>query len=272
MEPKELKVAAIVSEMDLTIIKNLQQQISVIERMIALLRGKSTKYDWSTPIAARHSVRLICDEERMTWQEKNLICAVIQGESGFDNNATCKNTNGTTDWGICQINDNRRYWIGPGLYFKSVQEVLQNPDKAVRFMIKLYRQGLLHYWIAYKNGSYKRYMPVGMTDPKPMKKQKIVRGWAQSSINPQEVGKTVTGIIGLIAGVSVFILAHFGFTITTDQWMQNATLIGQAVASVMIAWNSIQAIIGFARKILIKEVSVPSNESTQVIDAPVPTE
>lgn len=116
-------------------------------------------YDWSTPKAACHSVRVICDEEGLQWHEKELIAKVINAESGFKNWAKLENKKDgkvwSTDWGVCQIND--WYHIGPGKTFPSVTYVLDNPDKVVRWMIKQYKAGNLEWWVAYKSGSYKRF-------------------------------------------------------------------------------------------------------------------
>lgn len=137
------------------------------------------KYDWSTPEKARHSVRVICDEEGLTLAQKNLISRVIRAESGFNNDAKFLNKDKSgrllsTDWGICQIND---YWhigamlgamlgmefgrsaIGAGKTFPSVQYVLDNPDKVVRWMISQYRKGNLRWWVAYSSGKYMNHQP-----------------------------------------------------------------------------------------------------------------
>ena len=119
------------------------------------------KYLWDNFANSRHSVRVICDEEKLTLQEKNLICAVIQAESNFNNKATCKNKNKdgivtSTDWGVIQLND--KWHIGTGKSFASVEYVLSNPDIMVRWMIKMFRAGRLNLWVAFKNGSYKRYL------------------------------------------------------------------------------------------------------------------
>ena len=116
---------------------------------------------WDTPENAKHSVRVICDNMGLSLADKNLICAVIMGESEFYNTAKNENKNSqgivtSTDWGICQIND--RFHIGKGKDFPSVQYVLDNPDKAVEFMIKMFKAGKLSMWCAYSNGSYKKYM------------------------------------------------------------------------------------------------------------------
>lgn len=129
-------------------------------------------YQWDIPSHARHSVRVICDEEGLTYETtvidgkkykvKDVICAVIMGESEFYNDAKNynRNTKGeitSTDWGICQIND--RYHIGKGKDFPSVEYLLDHPEKAVRFMIDMWRAGNIHLWIAWLNGSYKQYLP-----------------------------------------------------------------------------------------------------------------
>jgi hypothetical protein len=129
--------------------------------ILAQLKSMETEYLWDTPSNARHSVRVICDEEGLTVSEKNLICAVVMAESGFKNQAKCLNKNKegvvtSTDWGVAQIND--FYHIGKGLTFPSIQYVLEHPDKVIRWMIKMYRLGHLDWWIAYKNGSYKKYL------------------------------------------------------------------------------------------------------------------
>jgi hypothetical protein len=107
--------------------------------------------DFSTPPRAFKSTRILCDEFGLSYDEKNLICAVIFHESGFNNKATNKNPN-STDWGICQIND--KWHIGPLKTFPSIQYVLDNPEKIVRWMIKQYKAGNLEWWIAYKSGAY----------------------------------------------------------------------------------------------------------------------
>jgi hypothetical protein len=117
-------------------------------------------YKWDTTANSRHSVRVICDEMGLTLAEKNLICACIQQESNFNNKAIGRNMKDgkvlSTDWGIVQIND---YWhVGPGKKWSSVQQILDNPDKAVKWMIQMYKQGLLKLWVSYTSGAYKKYL------------------------------------------------------------------------------------------------------------------
>lgn len=111
---------------------------------------------WSNPVDVRHSIRVICDEQGLSVSDKNLICAVIQAESGFDVHAIHKNNNGSTDYGLVQMND--KYWIGNGKYFKDINEVYADPKKSVLFIIDSFKQGRLDRWYAYTNGSYKKYL------------------------------------------------------------------------------------------------------------------
>lgn len=128
-------------------------------------------YDWSTVEKARHSVRLICDEEGLTTIQKNQLCATVGAESGWQSYylagpkkgqpVTLDNyKNGhvwSTDYGISQINS--YYWIGPGKQFPSAQYVLDNPEACIRWMCKCWKQGKGTMWVAFKTKSplYKQY-------------------------------------------------------------------------------------------------------------------
>jgi len=113
-------------------------------------------YDFSTPQKAWHSVRVICDEMGLTYDEKNLICACIYQESRFKNTAVGRNE-GSTDYGIVQVND---YWhIGKGKTFPSVEYVVGNPEKMVRWMITCYKRGQLNLWSSYKKGHHLQWLP-----------------------------------------------------------------------------------------------------------------
>lgn len=137
-------------------------------------------YRWDTPQNARHSVRVLCDEVGLTLHDKNVITACVQQESGFMNRRPdgtpmkninyYKNKNGvyyldtdgnkivaSTDWGICQINDH--YHVGKGKRWSSVASIVDNPDKAIKWMITMYKQGHLNQWVSYSSGAYLKYMP-----------------------------------------------------------------------------------------------------------------
>mgnify|MGYP003394363695 FL=1 len=128
----------------------------VIEPVRAVL-NPSAPYDFSTPHAANHSTRVICDEEGLTVMQKNLICQVIHCESGFNNEITHPNKNAhglitSTDFYLCQIND--YYHIGKDKDFPSVDYVHDNPDKVVRWMIKMFKAGKLNLWVCYSQKLY----------------------------------------------------------------------------------------------------------------------
>ncbi len=118
------------------------------------------KYWWDTPLEARHSVRVICDEEGLDLEQKNTMCATIGGESGWKTDVVHPNyviKNGikklsSTDYGICQWND---YYHGKEI---TPDEALHNPEKAVRLMCQYWKRGQRNLWIAYKNMSYKLYL------------------------------------------------------------------------------------------------------------------
>lgn len=115
------------------------------------------KYLWDTPEHAKHSVRVICDEEGFTLEQKNTMTATIMVESGFKINAVNYNRRAdgsvaSTDYGICQWND---YYHGKEI---SPTEALHNPEKAVRLMCRYWKRGQRNLWIAYKSGAYKKYL------------------------------------------------------------------------------------------------------------------
>jgi len=116
---------------------------------------------WTTPSLAYHAVRVTCDNLGLTLEQKNLICACIYQESRFNNNAVNKNVNTqgvvtSRDWGLAQVND--YFHCGVGKDFPSASYVVANPDKAVEWMIKLYKEGLLKLWVSYSSGAYKQWL------------------------------------------------------------------------------------------------------------------
>ena len=114
------------------------------------------KYLWDNPTNVRHSIRLICDEELLPYPEKNVLCAVIQAESGFNTKAINVNGDGSEDYGLCQYNS-KWYIERMGLITKD--QALNDPEFCVRLLIKRYRQGFLRDWSAYKSGAYKKFLP-----------------------------------------------------------------------------------------------------------------
>ena len=119
---------------------------------------------WDTTRHNYHNVRVLCDESGLSLTEKNLICACIFQESGFDNNAICQNKNAegvvtSTDVGICQINS--YFHCGVGKDFPSTAFVVANPQDAVQWMIEMYMNGLLKMWVSYSSGAYLQWLQVG---------------------------------------------------------------------------------------------------------------
>lgn len=126
-------------------------------------------YKWDTPSDAYLSTRLICDEMGLTLQQKNIVCACIYQESNFynylPNGQPVKNENKrngvvwSTDWGLVQVNDTKGWHIGPKLRFKSVQDVLDNPEKAVRWMVSVMKEtGGLQPWSSYTSRAYTQWL------------------------------------------------------------------------------------------------------------------
>jgi hypothetical protein len=141
--------------------KQLQELINKLRWMLSVLKLMEKQMLWDTPEHSRYNVRKICDEEGLSASEKNLICACIYQESEFLNTAVCHNKNKkgeitSSDWGIVQCND---HWhIGEGKAFPSVEYVVNNPEKMVRWMIQMYKLGLLRLWVSYSSGAYKKHL------------------------------------------------------------------------------------------------------------------
>lgn len=123
------------------------------------------KYDWSTPEKVSKTVRIMCDEAGLTVTEKDTIWACVKQESQFIPRAIGKiNYNGTKDYGLCQFNDGKNkqgipYWIGPGADFKDIEEVLSNPEKNMRVMLREFKRGNLKWWASFSTGAYKKHLP-----------------------------------------------------------------------------------------------------------------
>ena len=113
---------------------------------------------------ARQMLGLITQRERLQWEivarqlardykiDEESFVAVIRCESGFNPRAVNKNSNDTTDYGICQFND---YWYGSVI---SPQDALNNPEKALRTMAAMWANGRQSDWTCYKSGAYKQYL------------------------------------------------------------------------------------------------------------------
>jgi len=123
------------------------------------------KYEWSTPGRTCNSCRVIMDEYNLNWEQKAILCACIYQESQFFIRAIGRlNENGTQDFGLCQYNNGKNkqgkaYWIGKGATFKDVDEVLNDPEKNIRVMIKEFqRYGSPKWWSSYTTGAYRKHL------------------------------------------------------------------------------------------------------------------
>ena len=145
----------------LNILKALTVALMGLLAQLKTKTGSIPPYDWSTTEKSRYNVRRICDDMGLTFEEKVTICACIYQESGFNNNAKCRNRDKdgnllSTDWGLCQIND---FWhCGAGKTFQSAEYVVAHPEECVRWMIKMYKAGQLKLWVSYSAGHYKKWL------------------------------------------------------------------------------------------------------------------
>lgn len=113
---------------------------------------------WDTPENVRHSIRVICDQEGLTVEQKNILTATLQCESGFNPKTVHPNIDPksgkvfSTDYGVCQWND---YYHGKEI---SPEEAVSNPEKAVRLMCSYVKKGQIKQWVCYSAGLYKKYL------------------------------------------------------------------------------------------------------------------
>ncbi len=200
------------------LIKQLEALIAQIKIYLETQKPPSpmppNAYLWDTPENSRHSVRVICDEMGLTLHEKNIITACIQVESGFKNSAIGRNMkNGvllSTDWGLVQIND--YYNIGVGKYWSSVKQVLDNPDKAVRWMITMFKQGKLNLWVSYSSGAYLKYMPtLGSEDIEITSSDSFMNNSSKPfTLNSSDVFRSfaLAVVVAVLGGLQQMLQAH----------------------------------------------------------------
>lgn len=128
---------------------------------------------WDTKDHIRRNVRVMCDEAGLSWSDKNILCACIRQESNWnpkavgENRCSANETVWSRDWGLVQINDHKGWWIGPGLYFASTDEVLNKPEKSVKFMIAQFKAGNKKFWASYTTKAYLKWLPQESLPSKP---------------------------------------------------------------------------------------------------------
>lgn len=187
------------------------------------------KYLWDTRENAKHSVRVICDEEGLKVWEKNLIDAVICAESGYDTKIIRKNVHGNSisyDYGICQLNS---YWYIEKGKLVTKWQALNDPEFCVRLIIKRYRKGFLKDWVAYTSGSYKKFLPQSLGGERSQEeiKQKITMDWLTSSEGYGIAIRVRAILVGLI-GFIILILRSMNVEIAETelmQWIEAITLL-----------------------------------------------
>jgi len=137
------------------LIKEIEEEIKRKIRILDILRrilGIQTQLE---KLQTELMVRNVCKDEGLSDKEADLIVAVIKCESGMNPRAINKNPDGTYDYGLCQFNS---YWYIEKMKLITKEEALYNPEKAVRLMIKRYREGFLNDWVCYKTKKYLAYL------------------------------------------------------------------------------------------------------------------
>jgi len=150
------------SEMQAALTKALTDLKAIAKKQIFLPpMNPDALLDWNTIAGAHHNVRVICDLEGLTYNQKQELAACVMQESGFSIHAVNRNyafrKNGTryvasTDYGICQWND---FWHGSEI---TPDEALNNPEKAVRLMCSYWKAGKMNQWCSYSSKAYLRYL------------------------------------------------------------------------------------------------------------------
>ena len=82
----------------------------------------------------------------------DVLVAVLKCESGLNPRAVNRNSNGTTDYGLCQFND---YWYRDII---APEVALNMPETAVSIMCQMWEQGRQNDWICYRNKKYIQHL------------------------------------------------------------------------------------------------------------------
>lgn len=103
------------------------------------------------------------------WTHVNNLClmtATVGAESAFYEQAYHWNDDGTTDWGLFELNDGIKGGKEPGpggtvldQKQKEFRDKAWNPLQAVIVARQLYNDRGFQPWAAYNSGRYKEYMP-----------------------------------------------------------------------------------------------------------------
>lgn len=120
--------------------------------------------NWGNTVSAHHNVRVICDLEGLTYDQKQILTACVYQESGFKVNPKPNQNKDpktgvvwSTDYGIVQVNDH--FHIGEGKDFPSVDYVISHPEECLRWMCRIYKTtGSLQPWSSFSTGAYKKWL------------------------------------------------------------------------------------------------------------------
>ena len=130
-------------------LEELKIKLSLYQRVLDLFRQvlnlTTQKEKLELEIKAREIARKYGIDEAV-------FIATIRCESGFNPRATNKNKDGTIDYGIAQLNS---YWyIGQDKEIKTPQEALNNPEKCLDLMARMFKARRATDWICYRSGKY----------------------------------------------------------------------------------------------------------------------
>ena len=135
--------------------KEIKKQIKEIMRKIFFLRQIQAVLKTLKKLKVELQVRRICEREGLREDESDLLCAVIECESGFDTKAINKNRDESEDWGICQYNS---YWYVHKMNLLSRKQCFNDTEKCIEVMIARYRKGFLKDWVCYNTNIYKKFL------------------------------------------------------------------------------------------------------------------
>lgn len=80
-----------------------------------------------------------------------------------------------------------------------------------------------------------------------------IKPWAQSRLSPDQYSKTIEGILLSVSSLVIWVLSHYGFSITTDQYITVVSNVVQTVAAGVTAFGGIQTLFGLFRKLTVKK-------------------
>ena len=104
-----------------------------------------------------HNVRVICDLEGLSLEQKDILTSCVWVESEFNVHAKMENKDKvgrvwSTDNGICQWND---YFHGTEI---TPDQAVNDPEMAVRLMCSYWKAGKENQWVSFTSGAYKAYL------------------------------------------------------------------------------------------------------------------